>query len=748
MDRIRNLEILADLWGKIYLFHPNVVRDDLRIQWDRVLAKAIPNVENAASEDELISKLNKWLFEPLRDPHSFAEHYEATENSQEDESDSSIVFDLKGEKVGYIAIPHPQIIRDPDFLDKFASAHKEISKANQIIVDLRWQVIEERPYGFEPLFMFFIEEAISAAHAISRSHYGWSQFNDHSVYDQRWEITVGKTLRPITQPNFLVKFIYRSSDFDQFHTIKKPTVFVVNNSSYSCLAHLLVGIQALSHVAVIWERTGSFGTLGWSTSWNPIRYEEDIQANISQSLLISNQGAFGFKAERTEDSAIEEKDLHALATKALAEKNRASADTAAQLSFDMNLGEQDPVSSDDLSREDRLLGLFRMFSIIGYFFPHLADAGIEWKSLLRSAIPRIEDAGSLREYYSELQEIAAQLNDSHIRVWHPEMHPGEYTIAYRFAKVDGTLLVAQRLDTNESEDLVLGDEILEIEGTPIDKFEKTWRARTSVSTDQAFYRRLYDLRGLGTIPTAAVPFRGEKDSKLTLRRKRDQEAHEVSLSRSIQAEAWNDASIGTTPKAILEGDIGHINLLELPDLAVLDSALASVQGTKGLILDLRGYPRFWLTLDLVSRLCNSPVHGTIFEKPVVSSYDPVQRAWSREQLVVQPHSKINYAKPVVVLIDERTQSMPEDLCIYLKNASRVKFVGSPTTGTNGDVTLIHLPGGGDMSFTGTEVKFGDGSKFQSIGITPDLEVYPTIDGIREGRDEILEAAKEFLKELL
>jgi hypothetical protein len=38
------------------------------------------------------------------------------------------------------------------------------------------------------------------------------------------------------------------------------------------------------------------------------------------------------------------------------------------------------------------------------------------------------------------------------------------------------------------------------------------------------------------------------------------------------------------------------------------------------------------------------------------------------------------------------------------------------------------------------VFYPDYTETQRIGIVPDIEIYPTIDGIREGRDEVLDAA--------
>jgi C-terminal processing protease CtpA/Prc len=46
------------------------------------------------------------------------------------------------------------------------------------------------------------------------------------------------------------------------------------------------------------------------------------------------------------------------------------------------------------------------------------------------------------------------------------------------------------------------------------------------------------------------------------------------------------------------------------------------------------------------------------------------------------------------------------------------------------------------------VKFGDGCRFQNIGILPDVPVAPTVDGIRAGRDEVLDKGIEVLRRLV
>ncbi|HEX6106786.1 MAG TPA: hypothetical protein VFZ26_14455, partial [Gemmatimonadales bacterium] len=61
------------------------------------------------------------------------------------------------------------------------------------------------------------------------------------------------------------------------------------------------------------------------------------------------------------------------------------------------------------------------------------------------------------------------------------------------------------------------------------------------------------------------------------------------------------------------------------------------------------------------------------------------------------------------------------------------------------VTVVLLPGGLQMSFSGHAVRHVDGQQLQRRGLVPDVPVRPTIAGLRAGRDEVLEAAVSYLE---
>jgi hypothetical protein len=127
--------------------------------------------------------------------------------------------------------------------------------------------------------------------------------------------------------------------------------------------------------------------------------------------------------------------------------------------------------------------------------------------------------------------------------------------------------------------------------------------------------------------------------------------------------------------------------------------------------------------------------------------EPVKRetaACSPSEQKLGPPAAWTYGRPVVTLIDERAMSLSEATALFIEAAHGTTFVGSPTAGANGDITLASLPGGGWLQFSGHDVRHADGRQLQQVGIVPDVEVRPTVAGVRAGRDEVLEVALKWI----
>jgi len=99
-----------------------------------------------------------------------------------------------------------------------------------------------------------------------------------------------------------------------------------------------------------------------------------------------------------------------------------------------------------------------------------------------------------------------------------------------------------------------------------------------------------------------------------------------------------------------------------------------------------------------------------------------------------------YSGKVIILFDERTQSQAEYTVMGLEQFPGAIKIGSTTAAADGNVASISLPGQIITYATFLGVYYPDYTPTQRIGIIPDIEVRPTIEGIRNMQDEVMDYA--------
>jgi C-terminal processing protease CtpA/Prc len=201
------------------------------------------------------------------------------------------------------------------------------------------------------------------------------------------------------------------------------------------------------------------------------------------------------------------------------------------------------------------------------------------------------------------------------------------------------------------------------------------------------------------------------------------------------------------PYRILDGNIGYVDLTRLT-VPQVDAMFDAFKGTTAIIFDIRGYPR-GTAWSIAPRINTKGAKiGAVFRRAQVSGASTFEESASGfyfEQ-PLPSSDKPTYTGRTVALIDDRAISQSEHTCLFFEAANDTTFIGTATAGANGDVTNFFLPGGFRVSFTGHDVRHADGRQLQRIGIQPHIRVQPTIDGLRGGRDEVLERAIAFIKD--
>jgi C-terminal processing protease CtpA/Prc len=375
-------------------------------------------------------------------------------------------------------------------------------------------------------------------------------------------------------------------------------------------------------------------------------------------------------------------------------------------------------------REQRLLALARFWNTIHYFYGFPENIP-NWNNVLSKFIPQFESAATWRDYVFTIARLASETNDSH--TWMPEFWR-QLGNAPPLAvwPIDGQSVVrdvAQGVQGVER-----GDIIVAVDGQPVEQRRKFLLDMYPHSTLQGGLLMVNQFLLAGDGPTVKVGIM-----------KSDGKRVNVELARTTLLEFQR-----TTPiYQVLPSGYGYVDLTRLPEGEV-DKAFDSIMDTPGLILDLRGYPDAGFS-KYAPRFAQAPAEAALTRRRLWHGPDPAVSSIQSAVEKVMPGDKPRYPRRVVVLIDATAVSRPEYVCLQLEVAANATFIGTPTRGAIGEVTNTVLPGGVQVNFAAEERRRVDGRPVQDVGILPQVWAAPTIPGVREGRDEVLEKAVEFLK---
>ncbi len=176
--------------------------------------------------------------------------------------------------------------------------------------------------------------------------------------------------------------------------------------------------------------------------------------------------------------------------------------------------------------------------------------------------------------------------------------------------------------------------------------------------------------------------------------------------------------------------------LEMKDV---DGMMDKIKATKGIIIDLRSYPNF-NPYVIAKRLIQTEKAFSRLTSPDVSY--PGKFILGKPKTIT-PYKEF-YKGKVILLVNEETQSAAEYSTMILQAGDNVTTIGSQTAGADGDMTIVEFIGF-KCFMSGLGVYYPDGTETQRNGVKIDIEVKPTIEGIRNGKDEVLEKALELLK---
>jgi C-terminal processing protease CtpA/Prc len=373
-----------------------------------------------------------------------------------------------------------------------------------------------------------------------------------------------------------------------------------------------------------------------------------------------------------------------------------------------------------------LAGVIIAWNVFQHFYPYFDVVETNWPQALEDALQRTLDAEDEAAYHDVLRRLLAQLHDGHayISVDRPE---DVYVPEIRLSWIENSLVVLEA-GGKAAYELATGSIILKIDGQPAAQVVAEWEELSSGATPQWVHERA--LRDL---------LAGPQGSEVRLEIQANSgERKLVSLRRDT--EYWTVPTQGPRPRKVTELEPGviYVDLTRVQDKD-FEAALPQLQAARGIIYDLRGYPR--VSVETLGHLLDTPVSGPQMYVPIATYPDRQHVTFDFLSWEVEPAAP-RFKARVAFLCDGQGLSYAETYLGIVEHYQLAELVGEPTGGTNGNRDQFRLPGGYSCSWTGMKVLKQDGSQLHGVGIQPTIYVSRTIQGLREGRDEQLERAVE------
>ena len=385
------------------------------------------------------------------------------------------------------------------------------------------------------------------------------------------------------------------------------------------------------------------------------------------------------------------------------------------------------------SKQTALLEFFRYWNYAEYFFAYKYKTDQNWNDVLREMIPKFLAVDNDESYHLALAELVTKTDDSHAFLFSKLNSINQYgrkNVPVQYSYAEGKLVVTKIFPTifNEENPLKIGDVIYDVEGLTIPQ------------KINLFGKYLPASNSWGKINKSKYLFLYTNKDSLELKIERDGINLVLKVKTYLQKEIIREnPPVPEKWKFLDDGKkIGYVNM-GLIKRSDLNDMFENLKNTESIIFDSRNYPN--MTILPLSRLLLP--ENKIYYEFIFPETNYLSKFYRRKNNIGRNNPDY-YKGNVVILVNEVTQSQAETTVMMLKQHPKAKVIGGYTSGANGDVISFNIAGL-KTCFTGLGAYYPNGKETQRIGIIPDIIVRPTVKGIQQGKDEIMERALEYLK---
>ena len=376
---------------------------------------------------------------------------------------------------------------------------------------------------------------------------------------------------------------------------------------------------------------------------------------------------------------------------------------------------------------------FDLYRELGEKYPCFEIKGIDWEAVGRDFLSRAENIENDQEFGILCMELVARLEDSHAnlldgtaklpQVTFPQWDPG-----FACLEDDRGRPVVYYVDKNspaEKAGVKIGMTVISINGKDAPEVisETMHRHSKYVGYSSERYLRYHVHRFF---------IRQEKKDSIVKLKTLDTEGKEydfelpatldVRYLPRLPVPKSGISDSGEISWKMLDDNIGYIYVRRIGNnlISLLDKAVGQLQNAQGIIIDVRG---------------NSG--GGFDSERAHLNFAPDKN--------LQEPQKPRYKGPMALLIDGRCISAGEGWASWFMAKKRARFFGRATSGASSRKTTYQLKNGlYKVRFPVKAYKGYLDRPIERLGLTPDVEVSQSAQDIINGRDTVLETAKQYL----